>query len=88
MQAQLERMIIERMTPEPVRAEDRLVWEFATKGELHTFVTKLNDLILNELMLRDVKYVDDKVVFSAKGNPAKQVSMLTKNQTLALFIDE
>jgi len=81
-------MIIERMLPAPMRSNDALLWTFDTKGELHTFVTKLNDLILNEIKYRDIKYVDERVVFSLKSDATHQIAMLTKDLTLTLFIAE
>jgi hypothetical protein len=88
MSTHIKHMIIERMMPAPIRSNDELLWAFDTKGELHTFVTKLNDLILNEIKYRDIKYVDERVVFSLKGDAAKQIAMLTKDLTLTLFIAE
>jgi hypothetical protein len=88
MSTHIKHMIIERMIPAPIRSNDKLMWIFDTKGELHTFVTKLNDLILNEIKYRDIKYVEERVVFSLKGDETKQIAMLTRDLTLTLFIAE
>jgi hypothetical protein len=84
----VENVIVERLKPEPFRSNDELIWRFDTKGELHTFVTRLYDLILNEINYKEIKYVGERIVFKPKGKTNQQIEMLTRNLTLTLCIEE
>jgi hypothetical protein len=65
------------MRPEATRTDEGLLWEFETKSEMHSFVTHLNDLILNEFMFRDISYQGADTVFKpARASSSKMVLMI------------
>jgi hypothetical protein len=86
--ASIEDVIVERMRPAAIRTDDGLQWQFDSKAELHPFITRLNDLIINDLKYRDVRYEGSDTVFRpAKGAASKIVLMIT-NITVTLVVSE
>lgn len=65
MVANIEQTLMARMTPAPARTAKGLIWNLDSKASVHLFVTKLNDVIMNELYFRSIKYAGADTVFTS-----------------------
>jgi DNA-directed RNA polymerase subunit L len=63
----------------PQETEGGYLWQCETKSELHSLVAKLNDVILNDAKLHDVRYgTDHSTVFSSGKKEVTMKPDMTK----------
>lgn len=84
----IEQQIYETVRPEAARTEAGLRWSFDTNAELQSFVAKLNDMILNKLYYRDLKYSEAGSVFKNKDVEGVRIVVNITNYVVKVQVTE
>jgi DNA-directed RNA polymerase subunit L len=80
----LSDIITDHVAKPAEQTEDGLMWQCENKNDIHTLVAKLNDVILNDAKLQDVKYgTDHSTIFSAGR---KSITLLHDMNTMTVSV--
>lgn len=78
--------IAQQVVTECDRVDGGLLWRCSTKSEMHSLFAKVNDIILNTLQMRDIRFGANNSTIFLNADKTSKVTVTPNSSQFTLFV--